>query len=633
MTLGDTARPSSDAPDAQQELSEPDLSSALEAHRRWLNTRGREGHRLALIGAKLESANLRLAMLSDADLQGADLENAQLEGARLQGTNLQNAGLRGANLQRAFMPQSDLQGADLYAANLEEASLQEANLQGANLFTANLQHADLNAANLQRAFLKEAQLAHTDLQSANLQGANLQQATCTDADLHSAVMTDANLSQANFNGANLQSANLHGCNLQDTSLQQANLQYADFTDSHGLLCHQLAGSDVTGARFSDRHHLLCSLPIIRDITRQARLLYLFMLSGCLVAWFCLYTTTDAQLIANASTAIFPNLRLPIPTVTVYHLLPFFLAVMFVCLNIYLQRLWKEIADLPAIFPDGRTVDRAIHPWLPNGLIRAYNLRLRQIRPPVSRLQTALSIFCIWWVVPLTLLALWLCGLPRRDWLMTLFHLNLAVITFGFAVLFQNLARTTLQGRRLRRYIHGSLAVVQAGMALTVLSLISFGALTGVPPHIVVAEQSASPGLATRLQHIVPQVLFYVGHPPFAELTDAELSTRSIMPKESDETTAGVRGVDLKHVNLHYANASGAFMVKADLRAADLRGADLRFADLRGARLHGAKLSGTNLKGANLRHATGLTQAQLQSAIIDQHTILPALGQRLNSPQW
>lgn len=631
MTQVDAAQASNDIPATPETSSAANLLSALEAHKRWHSTRGREGSRLSWPDAKLEGANLRLTMLSEANLQGADLESALLEGGRLQGTDLQNASLRGSNLERAFMPQCNLQGANLYAVNLEEASIHDANLQGANLLVANLKHADLHASNLQRAFLKEAHLAHTNLQGANLQGANLQHANCVKADFQRAVMPDANLSQADFDGADLQGASLHGCNLQGTSLRQANLQHVDFTGSRGLLCRQLAGADLAGARLPDNVNLLSGLPVIRALTRQARLLYLFVLSGCLLACLCLNATTDAQLIANAPMGIFPDFRLPIPTLTVYYLLPFLLAVTYVFLNIYLQRLWEDVACLPAIFPDGRSLDRVIHPWIPNRLVCAYHPRLHRNCPPLSHLQIGLSKFCIWWFVPLILLAFWLCGLPRRDWLLTFFLLNLTVITFGFAALFRNLARNTLQGKPLRRYKHGGLAVVQAGVILTVLSSLSFGALTGVPPHRVAFEHPKSHMLTARLQRIVPQLLYLVGRPPFADLTEAELSTRFASPDAQDATTSAVHGVDLKQMNLSYANAAGAFLVKADLRAADLLGADLRFADLRGARLHGANLSGANLKGANLRHASGLTQAQIQSAIIDQHTILPVIQQGFSPP--
>jgi hypothetical protein len=46
-------------------------------------------------------------------------------------------------------------------------------------------------------------------------------------------------------------------------------------------------------------------------------------------------------------------------------------------------------------------------------------------------------------------------------------------------------------------------------------------------------------------------------------------------------------------------------------------------------LHGANFDGANLKGEDLSGAMGLTQEQIDSAIIDEHTILP---DHLKKPQ-
>lgn len=588
--------------------SDDNFKRELEAHKRWLSSHGREGRQLERIGAKLDRSNLRLAVLSEANLQDADLEHTLLEGGRLQSTNLQNAILRGSDLQHAFLHKTNLQGADLYEANLQEATLQEANLQGANLMRANLRQAELCASNLQRAFLKEAQL-----QGANLQGANLQ---------------GANLNQAILRSADLQGAKLQSCNLQDASLQHANLQHTDFTDCTGLVASQFAGSDLSGAKFSPDTLLFSGLDTVRDLTRQVRRLFLFILCISFLAWLCINATTDARLLTSAPAALFPNLTLPIPTVAVFNLLPILLALLYIYQHLYLQRLWEELATLPAVFPDGRPLDRAIHPWLPNGLIRAHNRRLCQNRPPLSHLQTSLSCFLLWWLVPSTLLAFWLRGLPRHDWLMTFSHLNITILTCGFAILFQSLARTALQGRPFRRYKHGALAILLTGMILTVLSCISFGALTGTPPHVFANNQAKAnltwPFSAAGLQRIVPQLLIAIGHGPFAELAEAELSTQRRPPASSSEKEHTIHGADLSQMNLRYANAVGAFLVNADLRATNLVGADLRYADLQGAQLQGANLFRANLKGANLRDATGLTRGQLQTALVDQTTILPII---------
>jgi hypothetical protein len=77
-----------------------------------------------------------------------------------------------------------------------------------------------------------------------------------------------------------------------------------------------------------------------------------------------------------------------------------------------------------------------------------------------------------------------------------------------------------------------------------------------------------------------------------------------------------------------ADLIGAHLAGADLRAADLRGSyligsDLSRADLRRADLIGADLRGADLSGADLREALFLTQPQVDAALGDPRTALPA----------
>ena len=67
--------------------------------------------------------------------------------------------------------------------------------------------------------------------------------------------------------------------------------------------------------------------------------------------------------------------------------------------------------------------------------------------------------------------------------------------------------------------------------------------------------------------------------------------------------------------------------RADLRGARLLGADLSGADLREADLLGADLRQTNLAGADLRDALFLTQSQVNGAVGDATTLLPATVHR------
>jgi uncharacterized protein YjbI with pentapeptide repeats len=73
--------------------------------------------------------------------------------------------------------------------------------------------------------------------------------------------------------------------------------------------------------------------------------------------------------------------------------------------------------------------------------------------------------------------------------------------------------------------------------------------------------------------------------------------------------------------------SGTFIRRADLSGASLNWADFSAADctnanFRGADFEGTILSGTILNGADLTGARNLTKQQIESAIIDDATLLP-----------
>jgi uncharacterized protein YjbI with pentapeptide repeats len=98
-----------------------------------------------------------------------------------------------------------------------------------------------------------------------------------------------------------------------------------------------------------------------------------------------------------------------------------------------------------------------------------------------------------------------------------------------------------------------------------------------------------------------------GKPPiislrFADLRETPLGRRSIL------SNTDLDRADLTKAKLPNANLSNANLPKADLPEADLREANLREA---------------SLSGADLREAEGLTQQQIDAAMGDQKTQLPA----------
>jgi len=81
-------------------------------------------------------------------------------------------------------------------------------------------------------------------------------------------------------------------------------------------------------------------------------------------------------------------------------------------------------------------------------------------------------------------------------------------------------------------------------------------------------------------------------------------------------------VFLREAHLEGAHLNIANLKKAELDKAHLGGAHLEGANLEGAFLYNANLEKAHLEGADLSKAKGLTQEQIDSAIIDENTKLP-----------
>src|SRR5262249_50547447 len=91
--------------------------------------------------------------------------------------------------------------------------------------------------------------------------------------------------------------------------------------------------------------------------------------------------------------------------------------------------------------------------------------------------------------------------------------------------------------------------------------------------------------------------------------------------------AQLQKADLSGAQLQKADLSGAQLQKANLSEAQLQdaflsGAQLQGADLSGAQLQGADLIRAQLQGVDLTAVKNLTQAHINTACLDERTILP-----------
>ncbi len=539
-------------------------------------------------------------------------------------------------------------------ANLQETILKDVELQETEIQKTKLQWANVRKANLQRSDFRCAELHHT---------------LFFKSDLRKADLRDANLAKADLQQADLRKAQLLG-----TNLREANLQDADLRDVTGLLGKQLAGANVSGAKLPDDIAEFKGLDHISEISKHARNIFLAVIGGCVFSWLTIVTTTDVALLTNTASTPLPIIQTKVPIAGFYWAAPAILLALYFYLHMYLQRLWSGLASLPAIFPDGRTLDERAYPWLLTSLVRAHVPRLRASRPPFSQLQVSLSIVSAWVLVPVTICLFWLRYLVLHEWWIgTVLHIALVTVAVTLGASFYWHLRVTLRGDEppdfgwrtpLKALTESKVARAHVALILCVAaaaSLVSGGAIEGKPGDLKLDPRTW-----------IPSVFQLVGYRPFLNLVDAEVSikpsgwtgleggleggkdykaqiarvkgaqlagrdlryaaARDAFLVKADLSEATLQNADLRRANLQEANLRAAKLQKANLRSSRLQGADLwkaklqgaklRFADLRRANLESADLQGTDLSFADLRGATGLTQEQLDRACGDEKTKLP-----------
>jgi uncharacterized protein YjbI with pentapeptide repeats len=364
--------------------------------------------------------------------------------ANLQHLEIVNQGVYAWNKWRQDNPNvgPDLSGADLPGANLKRADLSRATLTGAILIASDL---------------TEAVLAHADLARANLRG----------ADLRGAVFSNADLTRAELDGAKFGSAapeetvqtardNIEPqqtartaegrakTSLSRATLWSADLGNTDLTEVDGLYAGQLGATQLHGAKLPDDIKEFKGVDQVEELSKNAGKLFLAMLGACAYCWLTLYSTKDAQLLTNSLGTKLPIIETEVPIVWFYLVAPLVVLGLYLYHHLYLQRLWEGLAELPAVFPDGKTVDQRTYPWLLNGLVYVYFDHLRELRPALWRLQQWLSILTAWCSVPFTLFLFWGRHLRRHQWDETRLLVVLLAVSVWAGVEFYRLAAATLR---------------------------------------------------------------------------------------------------------------------------------------------------------------------------------------------
>jgi uncharacterized protein YjbI with pentapeptide repeats len=264
----------------------------------------------------------------------------------------------GANGKRADLRNLDFQGMSFVSLH---------DFRSADCSNAVFRNIRFDGVDFQQANLRNAVLAGANLGRANLRGADLQ-----NADLQGAYLVGSNITDCTLRGANLQDAQLRGIPAEGPPNYPV-----------GLTARVLAGTDITGVSLPDGILKFEGLTHVEAISKNASKMFLALLAGCVYSWLTIGMTTDARLLANSSSSPLPVINTEVPIVGFYLIAPLVLTCVYAYLHFYLIHLWRSLADLPAIFPDGEALDDKAYPWLPICLVRAHAALLRRKRPPLS----------------------------------------------------------------------------------------------------------------------------------------------------------------------------------------------------------------------------------------------------------
>jgi len=455
--------------------------------------------------------------------------------------------------------------------------------------------------------------AKADLTAANLAGADLTGVNLQDAILTKANLAGADLSMANLRGTNLVHADLRNATLLGTELRGANLMGATLYGAEGLWVGRLGGTNLFDALLPESVAEFSSTNPIAEASKVARFFYFTTLAMSTICCLMILFTTDVRLLLNTSALPLASLGNALPMTGFYLGAPLVLFALYLRFHFLLLRLWGSIAALPAVFPDGQTPERD-GPWFLMGLIRKHFRWFRDGRSPLAVLETAISMALGYWIVPATLLLFWVRYLVRQDFRGTLLQVLLITVSVATATGLPDIVSRVLRSGEIRitkskTFFRLTLLTMRAALIIGgVLLMISLGVIRGLPADRDIASGPSS----ASMRRWASELFQCVGYRPYADLTEAVISTPPAANNWTEAGMAEVPGARLNQMNLRFARAYRAFLMNAKFWRADLEGAYLSEADLRGANMREAMMRSANFNRAQVNRAV-LVSANAVSA--------------------
>jgi uncharacterized protein YjbI with pentapeptide repeats len=451
-----------------------------------------------------------------------------------------------------------------------------------------------------------------ELSDANFAGKDLAGVNFRDSILHQANFHRTELLLADFRGATLAQADFREANLLGAEFEDANLQGAQFNSATGIIGSKFAGANLLGAELPSSLAGIHTLEAAQNAYRKAQRLFWAMMilsaGGCAVA----ASVSDVQLIRNLPI---PKLGAAIPMVGFFFVVPVLLVFVYLFFHLALQRLGETLAELPVVFPDGRTRE-AVGPWGKFGLFAGQVQESSRRRRPLAFLERAISRFVSDWIPPAALVVFWARYLVLQDVRATLLHIFLLAGATSFAIYIRrNHDADEAASRRspwTRRLGRAAVPLRVSAAIAALLAIVSIGTIYGAPHDPKRAQQYSG----ASFHRWAADTVWAFGFDPFAHLTESDLSPRPKGWTGSEEQRLQVKGANLNKSNLRYAEAYRSFWVNAHLWEADFQGASLSESDFRGANMRETNLQSARLDRSNFAHAN-LQNADLMHANLSE----------------
>lgn len=310
------------------------------------------------------------------------------------------------------------------------------------------------------------------------------------ADLWGVEFDGGHFYQADFEGAMLANSRFGKADVSAANFRDADLGEADLSHTKGLMPANLSGAKLANARLPEQVRRFERLGRADKAAQSAKSTLIALLGACLYCWLTIAATNDADLIQNSTKTPLPIVNTEISLRWFYFVAPAVLLAGYVYLHYYLQSMWQDLSNLPAVFPDGEFVDEKVDPWPMRLVVAQHSWFLRHARSLglVELIQYAAAVVLAWIIVPVTIIGFWFRFLPTHHqgaWFLLFLSLGslfLLAATFRLAVVTlwergrgQRLGsdRRLMQALPLLAWVLGGIALAAISALMIIYTLLSF----------------------------------------------------------------------------------------------------------------------------------------------------------------